>query len=78
MEKAQAINHSGFLSYALEVITDKTEALTKQLKDLPDESSVEVYLLMKNLALDIISEAAFGYDLKVLENPDGKLVKVCS
>ena len=59
--------HSGFLSYALEVITDKTEALTKQLKDLPDESSVEVYLLMKNLALDIISKAAFGYDLKVQE-----------
>ena len=82
MEKAQAINHASvsfsFLSYALEVITDKTEGLTKQLKDLPDESSVEVYLLMKNLDLDIISKAAFGYDLKVQENPDGKLVKVCS
>lgn len=69
--------HSGFLSYALEVITDKTGVLTKKLKDLPDDSSVEVYLLIKNLALDIISEAAFGYDLKVQENPDGKLVKVC-
>ena len=69
--------HSGFLSYALEVITDKTGILTKKLKDLPDNSSVEVYLLIKNLALDIISEAAFGYDLKVQENPDGKLVKVC-
>lgn len=69
--------HSGFLSYALEVITDKIGVLTKKLKDLPDNSSVEVYLLIKNLALDIISEAAFGYDLKVQENPDGKLVKVC-
>ena len=69
--------HSGFLSYALEVITDNTGVLTKKLKDLPDNSSVEVYLLIKNLALDIISEAAFGYDLKVQENPDGKLVKVC-
>lgn len=69
--------HSGFLSYALEVIADKSEALTQKLKDLPDKSSVEVYLLMKNLALDIISKAAFGYDLQVQENPDGKLVKVC-
>lgn len=69
--------HSGFLSYALEVITDKTEAFTKKLKDLPDESSVEVFSLIKNLALDIISKAAFGYDLKVQENPDGRLVKVC-
>lgn len=69
--------HSGFLSYALEVIADKTEVLTQKLKDLPDKSSVEVYLLMKNLALDIISKAAFGYDLQVQENPDGKLVKVC-
>ena len=69
--------HSGFLSYALEVITDKTGALTKKLKELPEESSVEVYLLIKNLALDIISNSAFGYDLKVQENPDGKLVKVC-
>ena len=69
--------HSGFLNYALEVIADKTEGLTKILKDLPDKSSVEVYVLVKNLALDIISKTAFGYDLKVQENPDGKLVKVC-
>ena len=69
--------HSGFLSYALDVITDKTEALTQKLKDLPDESSVEVFSLIKNLALDIISKAAFGYDLKVQENPEGKIVQVC-
>jgi len=69
--------HSGFLSYALDVITDKTEAFTQKLKDLPDESSVEVYSLIKNLTLDIISKAAFGYDLKVQENPDGKIVQVC-
>ncbi|XP_078345619.1 cytochrome P450 3A5-like [Oculina patagonica] len=67
--------HSGFLSYALDVITDKTEVLVKKLKDLPDSSSVEVYLLIKNLALDIISKAAFGYDLRVQENPDDNLVK---
>lgn len=70
--------HSGFLNYALEVITDKTAVLVKRLKDLPNNSSVEVYLLIKNLALDIISKAAFGYDLKVQENPDDSLVKVCS
>lgn len=55
----------GFLSYVLEVIIDKIGILIKKLKDLLDDSFVEVYLLIKNLVFDIISEVVFGYDLKV-------------
>lgn len=70
--------HSGFLSYALEVISDKTQILIEEWRKVPVESSVEVFSFVKNLGLDIISKAAFGYDLKVQEQPDDKLVKVCS
>lgn len=55
----------GFLSYVLEVIIDKIGVLIKKLKDLLDDLFVEVYLLIKNLVFDIISEVVFGYDLKV-------------
>lgn len=55
----------GFLSYVLEVIIDKIGVLIKKLKDLLDNLFVEVYLLIKNLVFDIISEVVFGYDLKV-------------
>lgn len=55
----------GFLSYVLEVIIDKIGILIKKLKDLLDDLFVEVYLLIKNLVFDIISEVVFGYDLKV-------------
>ena len=70
--------HSGFLSYALDVISDKAQIVIEKWKKAPTGSSVEVFLLVKNLGLDIISKAAFGYDLKVQEKPDDKLVKVCS
>ena len=69
--------HSGFLSYALEVISDKAQILIKEWKKVPVESSVEVFSFVKNLGLDIISKVAFGYDLKVQEKTDDKLVKVC-
>ena len=68
--------HSGFLSYALEVISDKTQIVIEEWAKVPIESSVEVFSFVKNLGLDIISKAAFGYDLKVQEKPDDRLVKV--
>ena len=70
--------HSGFLSYALEVISDKTKIVVERWNKVSTASSVEVFSFVKNLGLDIISKAAFGFDLKVQEQPDDKLVKVCS
>lgn len=69
--------HSGFLSYTLEVISNKTQIVLRQWRGLPEGSSVEAFSVVQNLTLDIISQAAFGYDLKVQENPDDKSVEVC-
>lgn len=81
MEKAQAINHASVSFWFPELCSGSYHrqnwSFNQKIEGFADNSSVEVYLLIKNLALDIISEAAFGYDLKVQENPDGKLVKVC-
>lgn len=70
--------HSGFLSYALEVISEKTKIVIDRWKKVSVDSSVEAFACIKNLGLDIISKAAFGFDLKVQEQPDDKLVKVSS
>ena len=72
-----SVFHSGFLSFALEVISDKTQVAMDRLRGLPEGSSVEVFSVMWDLTLDIISQAAFGYDMKVQINPDDKLVQVC-
>lgn len=70
--------HSGFLSYALEVISKKTKIVIDRWKKVSVDSSVEAFACIKSLGLDIISKAAFGFDLKVQEQPDDKLVKVSS
>ena len=69
--------HSGFLSYALEVISKKTQFVIRKWQGLPECSSVETFSVVQSLTLDVISQAAFGYDLKVQENPDNKSVQVC-
>lgn len=67
--------HSGFLSYALEVISKKTQFVIRKWQALPKSSSVETFFVVQSLTLDVISQAAFGYDLKVQENPDNKSVQ---
>lgn len=70
--------HSGFLSYALEVISEKTKIVIDRWKKVSVDSSVEAFACIESLGLDIISKAAFGFDLKVQEQPDDKLAKVSS
>ena len=69
--------HSGFLSYALEVLSNKTQVVIEKWQQIPEGSSVEAFSVVQSLTLDIISQAAFGHDLKVQENPDDESVKVC-
>ena len=69
--------HSGFLGYALEVLSKKTQVVIEKWRGSPEGSSVEAFSVVKHLTLDIISQAAFGHDLKVQENPEDESVKVC-
>ena len=69
--------HSGFLSYTLEVISHKTKLVIEKWRELPKSTSVEAFSVVQALTLDIISQAAFGYDLKVQENPNDETVQVC-
>lgn len=69
--------HSGFLSYALDVISMKTGVVIKKWQEIPEGSSSEAFTVVQSLALDIISQAAFGHDLKVQENPEDETVQVC-
>lgn len=67
--------HSGFLSYTLEVISHKTKLVIEKWRELPKSTSVEAFSVVQALTLDIISQAAFGYDLKVQENPNDETVQ---